>query len=369
MAKRDNGSGTIRKLKGANGIRYYAYAPARYVCDGCGGVRCVREPLGSFQRRAEARAALDSYAKHPTSKYNATLSDIYQEWKGPAFADISKQTQDNYTAAWAKICDCDCPSIAEKIMREITTGEIRGVLDYWLQPHDFVDRKTGKVKTVGPLSKSYITKIKALMTQLYGYALANNIVDKNYAALVRVPKIAQAGKARAFSDTEFAVLERQWQAVPGGDAVYALCYLGFRVSEFCQLTPAAFNPKAHTLTGGLKTDAGKNRVVPVHHKILPIVERWYQRGCRTLYADDAGGAYNKDSFRRRVWDPAIRALGLPNDLTPHSARHTCGTRMSAAGARKEDIQAILGHEDYSVTANTYINQDLTALTESIERME
>ena len=65
----------------------------------------------------------------------------------------------------------------------------------------------------------------------------------------------------------------------------------------------------------------------------------------------------------------MQSLGLPDDLTPHSARHTCGTRLSAAGARPEDIQAILGHADYSVTANTYINQDVAALHVSMSRMK
>ena len=65
----------------------------------------------------------------------------------------------------------------------------------------------------------------------------------------------------------------------------------------------------------------------------------------------------------------MQALGLPDDLKPHSARHTCGTRLSAAGARPEDIQAILGHADYSVTANTYINQDVSTLRKSIELLK
>ena len=62
------------------------------------------------------------------------------------------------------------------------------------------------------------------------------------------------------------------------------------------------------------------------------------------------------------------ALGLPEDLTPHSARHTFGTMLSAAGVPAEDIQRMMGHADYSVTANTYINQDVATLQASIERV-
>ena len=64
----------------------------------------------------------------------------------------------------------------------------------------------------------------------------------------------------------------------------------------------------------------------------------------------------------------MKSLGLPDDLTPHSSRHTFGTRMSASRARPEDIQRIMGHADYSMTANVYINQDEASLKEAISMM-
>lgn len=371
MAKRDNGSGTIRRVNGANGTRYYAYAPARYVCGAGGNYRCIREALGGFLRKADARAALEEFMRHPISKINYTLTDVFNDWKGPAFADISKSTQDNYTAAWAQICAAG-PKTVEKKLRDITTGDLRAILDFWTEAHTLTVRDQygiRKQKQSGPLSLSSITKIKALLTQLYDYALANNIIEKNYASLVRIPKGVKAGTKRAFTDAEFAVLEQRWKEIPGGDAVYALCFLGFRVSEFCQLTPSAYDEAAQTLRGGLKTDAGRNRIVPIHPNISALVASWAAAGHETLYADANGKPYNKDRFTRNVWKPAIKALGLPDDLTPHSARHTCGTRLSAGGARPEDIQAILGHADYSVTANTYINQDVAALHDSMRRMK
>ena len=40
----------------------------------------------------------------------------------------------------------------------------------------------------------------------------------------------------------------------------------------------------------------------------------------------------KDSFRNKIWKPVMKSLGLPDDLTPHSARHTCATLLAAGGA-------------------------------------
>lgn len=374
MAKRENSSGSIVRRKRATGYIYEAFTPAQYACNEEGRMIYHRELIGRFQKRAEARAALDEYIKHPTTKYNFTLRDLYEEWKTFAFKDIAKQTQDNYTAAWAKICACDKPRIADKMLREITTGELRNILIYFQDLHKLldlenggyiIDKETKEPKHFPALSRSYISKIKALLTQLYTYGEENHIVDRNYAALVKLTRQAKS-KKRSFTDLEFATLEKGWKDVPGGDAVYALCYLGFRVTEFCELTHFSYDPKNQLISGGLKTDAGRDRVVPVHKKIQPIVKAWYDRGCDALYADKNGKHYNKDRFLRNVWRPALDALGLPEDLTPHSARHTCATRLSAAGARPEDIKNIMGHEDYSLTANTYVNQDTKALTDAME---
>lgn len=360
MAKRENGSGSIVRRKLANGTKYVAYAPAKYIeCDG--RIKKVQQKLGSFDKKSEARAVLDDYLRHPTTKYNFTLQNLYEEWKSIAFSDIKKQTQTNYTTCWEKVCSCPEPKIAAKLVRDITTADMRRILDYYAT-EQIVDGKTQK-----PLSKSYITKIKALLTQLFDYALENNIVDKNYAALVKLPKMENA-KARSFTDLEFAKLEKNWRNVPGGDACYVLCYTGFRVTEFCELTMFSYDPKEQTLAGGLKTDAGRDRVVPVHPRIQGIVGEWYETSKGPLFPRKDGKPHNKDTFMRTVWRPCMDALGLPSDLTPHSARHTCATRLSAAGVPPEDIQKIMGHADYSVTANTYINQDISTLRISMGKV-
>jgi integrase len=362
MAKRENGSGTIIRRKFVNSTKYVAWTPARYE-NIDGKIVTKRDKIGAFATRKEAREALELYNKHPTLKYNFTLTDVYEDWKRSAFADIGAQTQTSWTTSWAKIKDCPEPDLSGKLMREITTGEIRQLLDYYANERMGSD-KEGKPITIPPLSKSYITKIKALMTQLCDHAVENNIVDRNYAALVKLPKM-EAGTRRAFTDLEFAKLEKGWETATGGDAVLVLCYTGFRVTEFCQLTRFAYDPNAKTLTGGIKTDAGRDRIVPVHPKIQPIIESWYKASKGPLYPRPDGKAYTKDSFAKGVWQPCMRSLGLPDDLTPHSARHTFGTRMAAAGARPEDIQKILGHTDYSMTANTYINQDVSALQSAV----
>lgn len=367
MAKRENGSGTIIKRKYKHSTKYVAYGPARYDTDENDNVTMHRDKIGTFLSPKEAREAIEAYLKHPTTKYDYTVKQVYEEWKETAaFKDLTSATKTNWTTSWAKVCDCKKPMLSETYMRDINVGVIRDLLDYYAHERTELD-SSGKTVTVPPLSKSYITKIKALMTQLCSYAMEYHIIDTNYASLAKIPKM-EAGKIRAFTDLEFAKLEKGWQTATGGDACYVLCYTGLRVSELCQLTKFSYDPKQKILRGGLKTDAGKDRVIPVHPKIQPIIERWYNASTGPLYPRPDGKPYNKDTFNIGVWKPCMKSLGLPDDLTPHSARHTFGTRMAASGARPEDIQRIMGHADYSMTANVYINQDDASLKDAVSKM-
>lgn len=370
MGKRDNGAGTIRTVRGANGTRYYAYAPAKYVEQPDGTTKCVRTALGWREKKSEAKQLLEEYKRHPSTKYRYTLQQIFDEWAPFYYPDIGKDTQNNYNAAWQQIRWAR-PDLAETEFREISTADIKGIYTFWLSQHEvmYTPPKPGakpRTKKTGPLGKSSMQKIKALLGLLYNYGMSNNIVDKDLSELVRIPKDAEEGQGRAFTDAEFKILEKNWQKVPGGDSIYALCYLGFRITEFCGLRPADYNPETRCFQAGIKTAAGKGRLVPVHPAVQSIVDGWLASGHAWLYPDENGKRYNKDSYRTRVFQPALAALGLPDDLTPHSCRHTCGTRLSAAGARTEDIQRIMGHADYSETANTYINQDVAALQAAMQ---
>lgn len=369
MAKRENGGGTIRTVKGANGTKYYAYAPARYeTIDG--ERKCIRQSLGSFKKKSEAKEAIENFRGNPSTKFGYSIRQLYEEWSQMAFPEIAKQTQDNYRAAWRQI-EAAWGVKTNYPIRERTTVEIHDIYVYWLEEHEVLRQGRGKpYKTkAGPLSKSAMQKIKALLTQLYDYAIANDIVRQNYASLVKIPREAEEGKQRALTDLEFAKLEKGYTTTPGGEACYVLCYTGFRATEFCMLTRFSYDPKEKTLRSGLKTEAGIDRLVPVHPKIQKIIEKWYNSSTGPLYPRKNGKPYNKDNFRKEVWNPTMAALGLPDDLTPHSARHTYGTKLSKAKVAPEDIQRLIGHSDYSTTANIYINQDVETLRRAVNAME
>ena len=189
-------------------------------------------------------------------------------------------------------------------------------------------------------------------------------MNKNYASFITLPKTIKI-KKDCFTELELSKIEKA--AVPYADVILMMCYTGFRVSEFLELTPFSYSRENNALTGGKKTEAGKNRVVPVHPKIERILLGWLARGGQTIVTDDNGDPMTAEQFRQKYYYPALTTMGIRR-LTPHATRHTFATRLSAGGARMEDIQALAGHEKYDETANTYIHQNIDTLRTAILKM-
>ena len=71
------------------------------------------------------------------------------------------------------------------------------------------------------------------------------------------------------------------------------CYSGWRPGEFVSLRTEHIDLTGMKMTGGGKTKAGKNRIVPIHPKILPLMRVQYLRakdaGAETLFFEKPGG--------------------------------------------------------------------------------
>lgn len=140
-----------------------------------------------------------------------------------------------------------------------------------------------------------------------------------------------------------------------------LIYSGMRVNEMLKLTLFDVDIKGKLITGGEKTDAGKNRKIPIHAATL---EYWREA---------VAGAKNGKLFEveYRTFNNHVHALqrrlGLPL-RTIHETRHTCASLLAREGVSPVIIQKILGHSNYAMTANTYTHLDPSALLDAINKI-
>lgn len=117
------------------------------------------------------------------------------------------------------------------------------------------------------------------------------------------------------------------------------------------------------MVGGIKTEAGKDRVVPINEKILLMVEAMAAKGKEYLITDIDGKPFKYDKYLDHF---KLLMDQLKMKHKPHDCRHTFATLMSNAGADTISLQKIIGHASYNTTANTYTHKDIEELKKAVD---
>ena len=93
-----------------------------------------------------------------------------------------------------------------------------------------------------------------------------------------------------------------------------------------------------------------------------------------IFANQRGTPLQPSNLNRRVWQPALRHARLTNDHNKtiyrfHDLRHTCISRLVAAGADIKLVQAIAGHANPLITLQRYSHLNDTRLTEAAHKYD
>ena len=146
--------------------------------------------------------------------------------------------------------------------------------------------------------------------------------------------------------------------------VVMMCYAGTRPSEFINILKTDVKLRQrYFMIRDSKTEAGKNRLVPISKKTLPLFEQWMSRPGKTLIADPDGQPLNYRKFKK-LFDKVMDASRCHH--TPHECRHTCATWLDNVGANDTAIKRILGHACKDVTKRVYTHKTIAQLRKAID---
>lgn len=341
--KRANGMGTISRDKRYKN-QYIAHAPsAKY-----GGNRVY---IGAFQTMREAQEAIDKYVKEGRPElYNASLADIYSKWSAIHFTRVSDSAVSLYSSMWKRFSD-----IQGIKMRDIRTIHLQDVVN-------------------SGTSKSACDTLKAMSVMLCKFAMENDIINKNYAEFIKLPKFEKKEK-KIFSGEDIAKLwdNSSDKTVQG---ILFMIYTGFRIGEIVKLKVSDVYLEKGYVIGGEKTDAGRNRIVPLPPNIPELtifVKDWIDNAAGdrlfpatvSQFREDFYSALTKCGINSGT---KINGRFIGEHYTPHSTRHTFASLSAAAGIQPENLQKIIGHSNYATTANVYIHQDIELLRNEMRKI-
>jgi integrase len=364
--KRFNGQGTVYKLSGRRRRPWVAQ-----VTNGWEEVDKIEtveelevikktkkrlyEIIGYFEERNQAVDALDKHRLTPDElKSTMTLKQAYEAWsKNKLNADISKSTKDGIKASWKKLANLE-----NRQFSGIRSDEFQDIMDYY--------------RDIEKASESSLIKLKSLIFALCDYAYHNSILKTNYSSLIKIGKV-ETSEREPFNDFEVELFKKNVDTVPWVDTILVLCYTGMRIAEMVTLTKFNVDMKTRLITGGIKTDAGKDRIIPIHPLIYPIFTKWYNKNGETIFCEDEGKNKGKKmsarTYREKKFAPALAALGV-RQLTPHSCRHTFATMMNRVNAPSANIQKLIGHVVGSDTTDkVYTHPEIEDLRKTIEMLK
>lgn len=306
-----------------------------------------REFLGSFPDRRAAQDALDVYRlnKEPRTAGKITMGQLWERVKA------ERPNMDRgYISAWRN-------HVAKLRSRPI--AEIKA-----LHLQDVVD-KSG-------LSGGSQQKIATIYHWIYRIALANDIVDKDYSRFVQIAKKEKSTLHRPFTSLEMRTL---W-AYADVDAVKVIliqCYTGTRPTELATIKTDDVHLTERYMTGGIKTAAGRNRVIPIASCILPLVKYFYNIALFTrsaFFICPGDGIYQKGGHTNmpKLYQTALSGIGVPRH-TPHDARHTFVSLADNYGMPETIQKIIVGHaQSADVTKDVYTHKVAPQLVAAVDTL-
>lgn len=306
--------------------------------------------LGYYETETEAIEALFEYRKNPYTieASVATFADVYEMWSKKKYPTVSKIAQYGYSASYRH-----SEHLHDMKMRDIRTIHLEGIMQSLSGGHQLQ------------------SKLKTFWGQMFKYALEHDIVQKDYSEFV---KLRDKAPETTRTDISKEDIRRLWEEADKGNdtAEIAIIYIytGLRATELLEAVKSNVFLDKRIMIAGKKTDAGKDRHIPIHRAILPLIEKRMKEDGEHLISyrtkTNKIKPFTYSNFNNNRWIPLMEEHDM--DYTIHFARHTFATLMREAGIEEDIRKIILGHKSSDVT-DRYTHYSDEMLVEAIDKIQ
>ena len=339
--KNANGTGTIIKLSGKRRRPYALKITTGYTVDG----KQQRKIIGYYENRKDALNGLLEYNQNKNIFISdVTFKNVFDLWSKNHFEKIKKQTADS--------------------IRYIYRTNMIKLNDYKIKDIKLIELQSfiNEAKEKG-LSTGTLKQIKSILNMVFNYALKNEYINKNMVEFLEVGKFKKVIDRKVFTDEEIKILWSK-KGERDIDIIIILIYTGLRINELLKLENNQINLEERYIKAGSKTASGKDRLIPISYKILPLITKYIKLNNRYLFQTGTGNHLIYNNYRP-IFKKTIKDLGM-EEHTIHDTRHTFATLLSNADANKTSIKNIIGHSNYGITEKIYTHKDIEELKKAVD---
>jgi len=239
---------------------------------------------------------------------------------------------------------------------------LRGRVDGWEKVNrQIIIDYIMTMKAEQEYASSTVARKVAAIKSFFHYMLDKGELEDDPTATLDSPKVRKRlPKAIAAKDLERLLSEPAKEQTPKAlrdralmEVLYAT---GLRVTELVSLDVDDVNLASATLRIVRPKDKAE-RIVPIHERALEPLHDYLERGRMQLMRDPEESALFLNHRGRRLTRQGlwlivkhyVREVGITEDVTPHTLRHTFAAHLVEKKADLEYVQELLGHANISTT--------------------
>ena len=314
-----------------------------------GGFSSEREARKLAHRREE-EARRGEWVDPASAKM--TFARYVADYYWPIAQSLEVTTRAAYAAYIAKHF---LPAFGEMPMRRISAT----IIQSWVN------------NAGSTLSATSVTKYHALLHRIFARAVIDRVVPVNPCAHTVLPKITTK-RRQVLAPTEFnsllACLDVRYRTM-----VHLVIETGLRWGELVALRPCDIDlerreilvhrtlievsrkdsPTGERITVKPYPKDDESRVVQIEPTTCALIRsHMVLRGVRDedlLFTTSVGTPISRNSFRTKIWLPALRSAGLDRNVTFHALRAAHASWLLAGGADLQVVKDRLGHRQISTT--------------------
>nr|DAK93928.1 MAG TPA: Integrase [Caudoviricetes sp.] len=356
--RRANGVGTVYRLSGNRRNPWVAAITAGWeLNETTGKVRQIQRAIGYFPTEAKANLALDRYNENPydLNMEIVTIEQLYERWSTEYFEELTDDSSvRTVRAAWQYVPPFFRTQNAAKMTPQ-------GIKDMINNDAKRTDEKGNVIKA----SDGTKSRMKSMFNLMYDYAVLATLVQYNPARQFVLKGIQNKIERKRKDKTPISPAHEAelWNDLDFGYTRMVLIniYSGWRPEELLELRKEDIDLEQRTMTGGMKTDAGFNRTIPIHPKIFALVKYYYDKSSGELlfydYDKVQPSTMTYDKYRGRFKKILIRH-DWKDLYSPSCPRHAFSTKAKEVRMDEFARKKIMGHEIKDVTDKHYTHLNM-----------
>lgn len=332
-----NGYGSVTKLSGNRRRPYIIKKTIGYKSNG----HPIYHILGYAESREKGLIIL-AEANNCTLKENSasiTLYKLFNKWFPTHSKKLTQSAIASYYNAYRFLSPIDSMPI-----NAIKFNHLQNIINNMLE---------------NGLSYSSCKKVRTLINQLFKYAIINEYTNRQLGQFLDLGQNTPVKPHTIFTRQQ---INKLWKLTnPNVNGILILLYTGIRCGEMLNIRKKDINLKRkYIVITDSKTSAGRNRIIPIHKRIEPIIIKLYNATSDYLFP------ISYTTFAKR-FKQVMKEINAKH--TTHDCRHTVASFLDSSGANPTATRSLLGHKVGDVTIRVYTHKTLRELRKTINLLK